>query len=134
MRYSPLNDCKHDLTVLSFAWSFETALQPGIMDTTAISIGSLSHSEIDFVTKLEIGRRSVKAALFMSKMYQHADLSTIHLICRDLEDVKSMHHTTWSEEAEIELLGAQLNIYTFQLQKMSKTQQSPSQQIRRFYA
>ena len=57
-------------------------------------------------------------------MYQHADLSTIHLICRDLDDIKSMYHITWSKEAEIELLGAQLNIYTFQLQRMSKTQQS----------
>jgi len=89
------------------------------------SSGSLFHLETDFTTKLQIGMQSIKAAVFMSKIHQNADLSMIHLICRDLDDVKQMNHKTWSEEAEIELLGAQLNIYTFQVQQMSRARSSP---------
>jgi hypothetical protein len=95
------------------------------MNTKSMLSGSLSHFETDFATKLRIGMQSIKAAVFMSKIHQHADISMIHLICRDLDDVKHIHHNTWSEEAEIELLGAQLNIYTFQLQQMSQARCSP---------
>ncbi|PMD32666.1 hypothetical protein L207DRAFT_571949 [Hyaloscypha variabilis F] len=103
-------------------WSSVSCLHPGIMNTSS---GSLFHLETDFTTKLQIGMQSIKAAVFMSKIHQNADLSMIHLICRDLDDVKQVNHKTWSEEAEIELLGAQLNIYTFQVQQMSQAQSRP---------
>ena len=92
------------------------------MNTTSMLSGSLSQIETDFATKLQIERQSIKAAVFLSKIHQQADISMMHLICRDLDDVKHMHRNTWSEEAEIELLGAQLNIYTFQLQQMFQSQ------------
>ena len=121
----PLNDCKHQLTVPSFVWSSVPCLHLEIPNTTSILSGSPSQIETDFATKLEIGRQSIKAAVLMSRIHQQADISMTHLICRDLDDVKHMHHNTWSEEAEIELLGAQLNTYTFQLQQMSQPQYSP---------
>jgi hypothetical protein len=112
-----LNDYEHYLTLPSFVWSSVPCLHLGIMNTSS---GSLLHLETDFATKLQIGMQSIKAAVFMSKIHQNADISMIHLICRDLDDVKQMNHKTWSEEAEIELLGAQLNIYTFQVQRVSQ--------------
>ncbi|ODQ69038.1 hypothetical protein LIPSTDRAFT_66714 [Lipomyces starkeyi NRRL Y-11557] len=51
-------------------------------------------------------------------------MSIIQHLCRDLDDVKDRHRSTWNREADIELLGAQLNIYAFQLQKLSPAQHS----------
>jgi hypothetical protein len=85
----------------------------------------LSHFEADFSTKLQIERRSRKAALFMPMIHNHADISIIQHLCRDLGDMKHKHRETWSEQADLELLGAELNIYAFQLQQMSPAQHSP---------
>ena len=58
----------------------------------------------------------------MSKVNDHADIALINLICQELDSVKHRHHNAWSDEAEIELLNAQLNTYTFQLQQISQAQ------------
>jgi hypothetical protein len=60
----------------------------------------------------------------MSKIHCLADISVIQHLCRDLDDVKHTNHDTWNEEADIELLGVQLNIFAFQLQQMSPAKHS----------
>ncbi|KAE9369861.1 hypothetical protein N431DRAFT_493580 [Stipitochalara longipes BDJ] len=85
-----------------FIWHFVPCLHLGVTNTSS---GSLSHFETDFANKLQIGMKSIKAAVFISKIHQHVDISMIHLICEDLDDLKHKNHNTWSEEAEIERLA-----------------------------
>lgn len=81
--------------------------------------GPLSYFEADFAAKLQTVEQSSKAALFMYNMNHNGDASIIRQLFKDLDEVKQNHSDAWGSEAEIELLGAQLNIYAYQIQHMS---------------
>lgn len=111
--------CRH-------VWHWELCLYLDITDTKRDLHSPLSHLEAYFATKLQLEMQSSKAAIFLSKIHQHADISIIQQLFRELDGVKDKRGKTWSEEAEFELIVAQLNVYAFQLQQMSPAPNRPS--------
>lgn len=85
--------------------------------------------EADFITKLQIECRSSRTALLMSKIHSLADLSIIQHLCRELDDLKQAERSAWNGETDIELLGAQLSLYSYKLQQIAPARCSSSESI-----
>jgi hypothetical protein len=119
-----VKDSRSQLTKDSYIWYYGLSVPSEILNVAKLVVSPISQVEKDFVAKTQVQRQSVKSALLLSSLKDDGGcLSFVQILLKDLDDVKEYYRDTWVVEAELVLLGVQLNIYAFQLQQIPVEQQ-----------
>ncbi len=82
-----------------------------------------SDKEDRFLTQAQVQRQSVKSAVLLSGSKGNENLTLVQILIKDLDEIKRFRSKTWDAEAEILLLGVQVNIYDFQIQQLPLEEQ-----------
>ena len=90
---------------------------------------STSDVEKRFVAQAHVQRHSVKSAMLLLNSKGNDKISLVQILIKDLDEIKRLHNASWNAEAEILLLGVQVNIYAFQIQQLPPDEEGSFAQL-----